>query len=260
MAVMDSKTCLRISSALRMGVGLSGSGVGYADGAVSVPFLLMVSYQSAAEYGDRYAPVEMTAFLDLQTSRRAGLAAGQEGRVGIECGAEGETDGGEKGLQAGQDGGVGGGGVEEREFCLGREGSVAGEAGDAEATVGAVGAGGEIGDAEDVGGCEQDGSGRGHAVDHGEDLEFGLELVGDEVNGEISRTDSIFYGSDEVQGVAAICKVRLLKFVSDAAKIGGKDVFQSYAEASCEKVAGEAASGEPGADDGDVFQPDAGSL
>ena len=36
-----------------------------------------------------------------------------------------------------------------------------------------------------------------HAVDHAEDLEFGLELVGNEVDGEVGVTDGVFDGRGE---------------------------------------------------------------
>ncbi len=56
----------------------------------------------------------------------------------------------------------------------------------------AIDAGGEVGDAEDLGGRAKDGLGRGHAVDHAEDLELRLELIGNEVDGEVGLADGVF--------------------------------------------------------------------
>ncbi len=258
LAVIDSKTCFRISNALRMGVGLSdcgevrakcGAGSLFPGGSAIAGSVLKAGVPPPR------ASVEMTACFVAVLRPGKSLAAGEEGRVGIEEGAEGEADVGEEGLQAAEGEWVGEGGMEERKNGGGGEGGVTGEARKAEAAIRTVGAGGEIGDAEDVGGGKKEGARGCHAVDHGEDFQLGLELIGDEVDGEIGRADGIFYRRGKGQGGTVWGEVGVLELAVDGAKVGGKDVFKRDVETVREEVTGEAAAGEPGTDDGDVLQP-----
>lgn len=137
----------------------------------------------------------------------------------VEMNAEGETDVGEKGLEAGEDGGTGGGGMKKADDPLGREGDMARQTGEAKAAISAVGAGGEVGDAEGVGGSEKDGAWGRHAIDHGEDLELGLEFVRDEVDGEVGGADGIFYCGGEVEGVKTAFERGVFELGCDAAEV-----------------------------------------
>ena len=84
--------------------------------------------------------------------------------------------------------------MEQPQRCDGWQGETAAQG---EAAVGAVDAGGEVGDAEGFAGGAEDGARRSHAVDHAEYFELGLELVGDEVDGEVGVADGVFDGEDE---------------------------------------------------------------
>ena len=70
-----------------------------------------------------------------------------------------------------------------------------------------VRAGGEVGDAEGVAGGEEDGARGRHAVQQGEDLQFGFEFVGNEVDGEVGIVDGVFDGGDETDLVAEFGEV-----------------------------------------------------
>jgi len=78
-------------------------------------------------------------------------------------------------------------------------GGVCREEAKGEAELGTVGAGGEVGDAECAGGRAEDGARRGHAVEHRKDLELGLELVGDEVDGEVGFAHCVLDSGGEMQ-------------------------------------------------------------
>lgn len=121
-----------------------------------------------------------------------------------------------------------------------------------EAAVGAIDTGGEVRDAESFAWGAEDGTRGRHAVDHGEDLELGLEFIRDEVDRQIGVADGVFDGKDEIQtcvrdGWGEIC--------FGVPETGGKDVFDDDVVACGETALGEVASGRTRTDDGDNADP-----
>ena len=129
--------------------------------------------------------------------------------------------------------------MEEAQGCdgWGREAAAQGKA-----AVGTVDAGGQIGDAEGFAGGAQDGSRGGHAVEHAEDFQLGLELVGDEIDGEVGVTDGVFDSEDERQAAGGGALGHVAEVGLGAAEFGGHHVFEDDVEAGTGSCQGEASS------------------
>ncbi len=87
----------------------------------------------------------------------------------------------------------------------------------------------------------------GHAVEKGEDLELGFELVRDEVDGDLGVLDGVFNGGDEPDLMAEFGEV-----FSGVAQLGGHDVFQRDGMAGGGAGSSKGSSGESGSDNGEV--------
>ena len=104
-----------------------------------------------------------------------------------------------------------------------------------DAAIGAVGAGGKVGDAEGSRGNAEDGFWRGHAVDHADDFELGLEFVRDEIDDKISFADCLFDGGGELQGPGLAVGVDHAEGFAEA---GGQDILKHDAMAGMDGFCG----------------------
>lgn len=120
-----------------------------------------------------------------------------------------------------------------------------------EAELRAVGAGREVCDAERSAWCAEDGARRRHAIEHRENFELGLELVGDEVDGEVRVADSVFDGGGEMERAGGCfgCEAFL-----SAAEARGHYVFEDDVEACADAAQCEIAACGSCTDDRDAAQ------